>query len=298
MEKIVFGIVQRFKPTHGELSGYATVIVPELGRQLTASLDCGPFFIGAGESMPFWDIDRKLNIPRDGTEVVMEVSEYTRSLRVVSWGYALYWRKAETEIARRPVYRVVRENRFKGQIMKSEARSEGVFTGNLKALVATHPRDGLRVSTKDQLAPTYKTGPVTAINRFEIRENGGDWKPCQDPRPFPVGAIYRLTYWESGHPEQLAMGTALEINFKFPCGDNDPLAKYENSGGHLAWELNSSYVPGAELKWVEVADPRPLPLDTATVKAFRPRKSVDEAMPAKAREFETTVKSLGDLVMA
>src|SRR3989344_7707313 len=131
MEKIVFGIVQRFKPTHGELSGYATVIVPELGRQLTASLDCGPFFIGAGESMPFWDIDRKLNIPRDGTEVVMEVSEYTRSLRVVSWGYALYWRKAETEIARRPVYRVVRENRFKGQIMKSEARSEVVFIGIL-----------------------------------------------------------------------------------------------------------------------------------------------------------------------
>jgi hypothetical protein len=266
-------------------------------------------YVEAGQTTPIFDgFLPKMPLPTD--EVVMEVLEENNRKEVVAWGYARFWRKAENTISRRPRYRVTRENRFQGQMMKNEARKEIFFEGNLDELISLCPRDGLRISSVDKLAPVYKTGPVTAKHRFEVKQNGSDWTACDDPRPFPEGQMYRLTYWkEKGSLVQLAMGTALAIDAKFPHTSRDqadPLLAYQNSTtageseGYLYWERYDASVPQGERPWTEVADPRPVYEMYAKVSApsvVVPTPKVTP-MPAakKPRQFSKTMKSLEELV--
>lgn len=298
LTQIVTGIVERIKPRSSEYTGgYATVIVPELGdRQLSVPDNRGPFFVKAGELEPFFT-DQPLSKSLQPTdEVVLEVTGVNGAMKVVACGLACFWKKAEEEISRRPIYRVLRDNRFQGQIMCASARGEVFFTGNLKELMAQHPRDGLRVSTVDKLAPVYKTGPATAMNRFEVKQNGADWVSCEDPRPFPMGKTYRVMYWQDGKSEQLAIGSALEINWQFERGDKDPLAKHSSPGesnGYLYFERYDQFIPKGETNhWVEVADPRPAPASKEKVREhekdspsakFEARFAKGQAVAAAAR---------------
>jgi len=323
-KNIVVGFVMRFKARLNALcGGYGAVIVPELGdRQLTVSDKCGPLFIEAGDTEPVFVTDRWGKKPLPTDEVVLEVSGVNGDMKVVAWGYAQFWKQAEAEIARRPIFRVIRENRFQGQVMSGKirptgdsAREEVAFTGNLKQLIAECPRDGLLVSGTDKFAPKYQIGPITALNRFEVKRNGSDWHACSDPRPFPEGPIFRLMYWESGNFRQLALGTAPQINQKFPRGKNDPLAKYTTAGesnGYLYWERDESGAQYGRLlevrtgkrlefqsaPWNEVGDPRPA--EAIPAKTAAPVKKTSVAMPksAKPRQFSMTVKSLDGLVLA
>jgi hypothetical protein len=115
-------------------------------------------------------------------------------------------------------------------------------------------------------------------------------------------------YWEAGNSRQLALGTALQINQKFPRGKNDPLAKYTTAGesnGYLYWERKSvgyKWVydgPSENVEvWVEMGDPRPA--EAIPAKTGVPVKKTSVAMPksAKPRQFSMTVKSLDGLVLA
>ena len=309
--KIVVGYVERLKPRVNEfIGGFATVIIPELGDRQLAVTDCnGPLFIEAGSSTPVFRSEHWGKSPLPTDELVLEVAGVNESMKVVAWGYARFWKQAEAEIVRRPVYRVLRENRFHGQAMKKDLRSEVVFAGNFQELVAGHPRDGLRKSAKDPLAPVYKSGPSTALNRFEVKQNGFGWKPCEDPRPFPAGPIYRVMYWRDGQFRQLAIGTALQINWRFERGLEDPLAKYASSGeanGYLYFERQDSELKFAGtpkqawvVTWTEVGDPRPLPMEEkAEKKALVSVNSNTVSKTDKLNGFVKTVHSLEELVVA
>lgn len=307
--QIVFGFVERaFKQRTGQcFGGYATVLVPGIDRQLSVSDETGPLSIIAGLTAPEFLRPPMKDLPLPSDELVMEVMHAAiGGMKVTRWGFAQSWREAENEISRRPLYRVLRENRFRGQIMKKEAQGEVFFEGSLEELVSLYPRDGHRVSCVDKLAPTYKTGPSTAKHRFEVRQDGAVWMPCDDPRPFPPGLIYRLTYWEhKGSLKQLAIGTALTINAKFPRdGKNDPLLAYRNDTtrgegqGYLYWErYEERMVPEGERPWTEVGDPRPLYDEVSSTVLSVTAPASPKALPksSKPRQFSMTVKSLEEL---
>lgn len=83
---------------------------------------------------------------------------------------------------------------------------------------------------------------------------------------------FRLMYWKGGVDEELAQGSALGINAKFPRGDKDPLAKYiaeeTKSGSYLYWQRQepkdftvgekNRLIYSTETIWVETGDPRPM----------------------------------------
>lgn len=165
---------------------YVTVAIPGL-QQLTASLEVGPRFIGDGISTPVFT-DAFIEAPvYVMDEVAMKVAIVNGFPKVMFFGFAKFYRNSLKRIAALPQYQVIRQNRLQGKLMGGSTRNEVVFTGNLKELISTCPRDGLKISTVDQFAPTYKTGPVTALNSYRVMyPGGGDWKECADPRPLPV----------------------------------------------------------------------------------------------------------------
>ncbi len=265
----MFGFVERIKRATDYARGYVTIIVTELGdRQLTGLDETGPFCVEVGTTTPYFPRskkERRLAVP--GDEVILFTEEVCRQPKIQWWGFADAWRQAEAEIAARPIYRVIRDNRFKGQMMPGElratgdsARNEVVFTGNLQQLLAQGTRD-MRESTRDKFAPVYRTGPITARNAFEVKV-GSEWKPCDDPRPFPQGPIYRLMGRKGGKIIQLAAGTSLELNWKYERGPRDPLVQQAGALAefdHLYWERYTAVVPQGESHWTEVLDPRPQP---------------------------------------
>jgi hypothetical protein len=138
---------------------------------------------------------------------------------------------------------------------------------------------------------------------------------------------FRLMYRKGDTMEELAQGSALEINQKFPRGNKDPLAKYlaeeTKSGSYLYWLRREQVVitkgvtigglcwlfqkPATviskEIVWTETSDPRPMPVKiNKTRKLATTNRNSDgtapEAMPKKPdseREFHVELKDLGQL---
>ena len=100
--------------------------------------------------------------------------------RAYQWGYKRFWDAAARIIEERPIYRVMGENRFKGQVMPAERREEEIVVGTAEELQEQFPRGG----TNDPLGTEkpYRSGPCQRINRWFVWDKS-DWVACEDPRP-------------------------------------------------------------------------------------------------------------------
>jgi hypothetical protein len=296
MKKVLIGTVERTKIPLDKVSlAYASVLIPGMAYQITAPAICGPCRVEAVKNRPVFVLRELLDFKIfPGDQIAVEINEMPGGrMKVVGWGMADDWNKAQRTIQLSPRFRVLRGNRFKGQIMAGAAYEEIVFQGTLKEAVKACPRDGLRESTQDKFAALYRTGPVSATHQFQISILGSDWLDCADPRPFPDGPKYRVMYWKDGKSKQLAYGTALQINWTCPRGENDPFEKYKSVGesnGYLYFEKHYPLADKGEPKWSEVADPRPEP---------KSAKQAPVGMPKlKKKEFGTSFKGFDQLALA
>ncbi len=111
-----------------------------------------------------------------------------QKVKALRWGYRRFWDRVVHEIAMRPYYRVMGENRFKGQVMNGTCRHQAVESGTMEELQSKFPRGTLNdpIGTDKP----YRTSPCTRINHCE-RYDGTDaegkeiWTACGDPRPLP-----------------------------------------------------------------------------------------------------------------
>jgi hypothetical protein len=268
--------------------GYTTALVPGRVDQLVISDQTGPFFIEDGLASPVFTDRFIQSLPKPGDALIVEITNHNGKEKVYRWGYNCFWEASLKRIAARPQFRVMSIENFLGKPLPGKNKFKLTYTGCLQALTAECSRDGMHISRTDRFAPTYVAGPITVTNRFE-KLVGAQWVPCEDPRPFPFGQQFRLMYNNKGSIGILSEGTALKINWEYPRGTNDPLAKIGNGADQfIYWER---HCPGSanvycESEWTEVADPRPLP----TI----PTKSV--AMAKKDNKpFAVTVNSLDEL---
>jgi hypothetical protein len=134
--------------------------------------------------------------PKFGDMIVImppEIRRYTgKAPSAQCWGYQSYWNKVQEEILNRPLYRVLGENRFKGQVMAKRVRSEVIETGTMEELASKYPR-GVSNDPLGTETP-YRTGPCSRISRWVIRVagRGGEddrWVACSDPRPVPTSLM-------------------------------------------------------------------------------------------------------------
>ena len=126
--------------------------------------------------------------------------------RAYRWGYRRWWDVAAREIEARPIYRVMGENRFRGQVVPAERREEEVAVGTMEELQAKFPRemgnDPLRADKP------YHSGPCQRINRWFVWKDG-DWCLCEDPRP---SSILTMDCQQPNGCGELAMDLAQEFD--------------------------------------------------------------------------------------
>lgn len=182
---VVFARVNMFRPNHEEpLAGFGFAKTAEGKDFFLPMSSCRK--VVAGSTAPEFSYEDWSQWPRFGDEVVilpdLRPPIPGKATRACRWGYRKYWDTALAEIKNRPVYRVVGENRFKGQLMNSNVREEELAIGTLEELQARFPR-GLAndpVGT-DKL---YRSGPCQRINRWQVWKDA-NFVPCDDPRPKP-----------------------------------------------------------------------------------------------------------------
>ncbi len=282
--RYIFGFTEFFSKDQK----YGHVAVPGINKPLVITGKTGPRFIGAGVTEPYITADPFDAFPRKMDELVLEVETRRGRLEVVAWGAKKSWEAAKAAIAARPIYRVCRENQF---MHRSEW--DVPFIGTLEQMIALCPRDGKVVSTVDQFAPVYVTGPITALNRFELKTPKGHWHPCEDHRPLPEAVlnrggktVYRIEEHAGRRIANLALGTLDEIAAQFVRNGKDKLAKYEgeNAEATIIWYrhekptwLGEHFTPEgvyvspdtASSEWVDVASP----LRTRTMEVTAPATS-------------------------
>ncbi len=304
--KILFGFMNgNYDCKNGV--GMVAVDDPNLKSDIKVTREKGPFFVGAGNESPYFLNGEYIKDPPiNMTEVALEVAGRDDDPVVIAWGLKKSWDKTLQVIGSRPHFRAMTENRFKGQMMSHEVREVKSFEGNLKDLVATSARTGEFVSKTDKFAPVYQAMKgITALNRFQRRTKNGAtpaedvYVDCQDPRPFPVGAVYRLTRVVDGKmADKLGIGTALELNFRYPLGaSTDKLARFKPE--ELIWEKRevkpTEMIHKVQEIWVEVADPRPKLELPASMRVKVEEKSqiavVETVVTAPATESATTASS-------
>lgn len=141
--------------------------------------------IRAGICEPEFSEEPSRAWPEKGEEIVLLPYEkpFCASMKPAAyrWGYARYYRRVEDEIKARPLYRIVGENRFKGQMMPNGSRETVVVEcATLEEILAQFPE--VRGSYGDRLGPIYRSGPCERLNRWLIWQEA-DWVSCDDPRP-------------------------------------------------------------------------------------------------------------------
>ncbi|MEK7641743.1 MAG: hypothetical protein AAB365_01995 [Patescibacteria group bacterium] len=340
--------VGNFDTSPGKKKGFALVQGDPHEFVLTA--ESGPKFIIAGKQSPAFHPDRRATrIPCPGDEIILRVSGTGGDQKVIAWGFNEFWQQAQKFIDAQPkpapklhinhltVFRILRQTKVNGKIVGTEGSTQAVgaskeetaFTGTLQQMLAVSQRDGLRTSTVDKFAPTYvapgKLG-IIVYNRFQVRDHKGAWIDWRDPRAFPLGTVYQLVLVRGKSREVLMTGTALEIAWKYPRDERDPLRKYASSGGHqgyVEWfrrepdgrttreisiETGKPVQQGIVAKWTECRDPRPdevaakkpVTVRTATSASSAPIAQKDVAQkPAAAKPLRTVVaNSLDNLHLA
>ncbi len=179
-----------------------------------------------------------------------------------SWGYESYFAKAEQEIANRPIFRVMAQNRFNGQMMAADRRLEEVVRGTAQALEVQYPR----LMVGDRLAPVYQVLTCRAEQSWQVLDQGV-WLACDDPRKKPFGIIHRVMRFDGKDSVELGRGTPYELQMESVRGSGDDKFAQTDKGegnGYTYFTVRK----GDE--WVETSDPRPEPVKKkATVRLVR-----------------------------
>lgn len=183
---VVFAKVTMFRPNHEEpLAGFGFARTDDGKDFFLPMSSCRK--VVAGHTAPEFSYEDWKQWPRFGDEIVLLPDLRPpipgKATRAGRWGYRKYWDTALAEIKNRPVYRVVGQNRFKGQVMKNaELREEEVAIGTLDELCARFPRGVANdpVGTENP----YRSGPCQRINSWKIWKDG-NFVACEDPRPKP-----------------------------------------------------------------------------------------------------------------
>lgn len=211
---VVCAKVTMFRPNHEEpLAGFGFAKTDDGKDFFLPMSTCRK--VVAGSTAPEFSYEDWKQWPRLGDEVIIAPDLRPpipgKATRAGCWGYKKYWDAALAEIKNRPIYRVVGENRFKGQLMKNGAREEEVAVGTMEELQARFPR-GLANDPLGTEKP-YHSGPCQRINRWFVWKDA-DFVPCDDPRPTPnpvaLAACSREVKPESGNGAQTEMDRELE----------------------------------------------------------------------------------------
>lgn len=182
---VVFAKVFMFRPDHVEpLKGFGFAEAEDGKKFFLPMSGCRKVVVGS--TAPEFSYEDWKQWPCRGDEVVilpdLRPPIPGKATRAGRWGYRRYWDSALSEIKARPVYRVVGENRFRGQLMKNGAREEEIAVGTLEELQTKFPR-GVANDPLGTGAP-YRSGPCQRINRWQVWRNA-DFAPCDDPRSKP-----------------------------------------------------------------------------------------------------------------
>jgi hypothetical protein len=245
VEKVEFGKVKLFNRD----GGFGFVLDDE-GKAVRIDAKDGPRFIEAGVDTPRFGEDLIKTTPYGGEQVVF-VRDHKSGRTASFWSYAKVYDKVTAQIESRPKFRVLRKIFFRG-VGGDWGES---FEGSAENLAFESPRDGLHISDKDKMAPTFWDGRLVTQNRFQVwKENEGWVDYSTDPRPFPKGELFRaMLTVVMGESYQVAFGTAEEIMWKHPL-DNpyDELAPMNpvNTGMLLYWQCRE------KKEWVPCSDPR------------------------------------------
>lgn len=183
--RVVFAKVFMFRPDHAEpLKGFGFARAEDGKEFFLPMSSCRK--VVAGSTAPEFSYEDWKQWPRFGEEVVilpdLRPPLPGKATRAGLWGYKRYWDSALSEIKARPVYRVVGENRFKGQLMNGGVREEELAVGTVEELHAQFPR-GL-VNDPLGTEQPYRSGPCSRINRWQVWKDV-DFISCNDPRPKP-----------------------------------------------------------------------------------------------------------------
>ncbi len=174
-----------FRPNHDEsLAGFGFAKTADGKDYFLPMSSCRK--VVAGPTAPEFSCEDWSQWPKCGDEVVitpdLRPALPGRAPRAGLWGYKRYWDLALSQIKTRSMYRVVGENRFKGQIMRNGVREEEVAVGTMEELQARFPRG--RENDPVGTEKPYHSGPCQRINRWTVWKDA-DFVACDDPRPNP-----------------------------------------------------------------------------------------------------------------
>jgi hypothetical protein len=181
----VFAKVTNFRPNHTESAkGFGFAKTAEGKDFYLPMWACRKVF--AGPTAPDFSFEEWQQWPHFNDEIVVLPDIHSprngEAHRAWRWGYRRYWDLALNQIKDRPMYRVVGENRFKGQVMKNDIREEEVTVGTMEELQSKFPR-GVANDPLGTEQP-YRSGPCQRLNRWQIWKNA-EFVNCDDPRPNP-----------------------------------------------------------------------------------------------------------------
>lgn|GEM_PF-3204783 len=213
---VVFARVVSFHPNHTESAKGFGFAQTQDGKDFYLPMwACRKIL--AGPTAPDFSFEEWGQWPRRGDEIVIlpdaKPAFAGKAPRAWRWGYRRYWDLALNQIKDRPMYRVVGENRFKGQVMRNGAREQEVAVGMMEELQAKFPR-GVANDPLGTEQP-YRSGPCSRLNRWFVFRDA-EFVPCDDPRPNP-------------NPVALAM-----VNSEAPKADSSPANELERELEELA----------------------------------------------------------------
>jgi hypothetical protein len=284
-----FATVKFFDPK--KKFGYA--ILNDGGRELYLKGDNGPLKVTLDENgVLFADVRKEHQKVNGGDQIAVYLGSEGPKTKITHWSMLDDWNAAQDYFNRLPVYRVLRDNIVNGETTRV---NEVITQGNLGKIIRKFPRDGYAESAMDQIAPVYRIGPITARNRFEVKD-GGEWKKVSDPRPLPNDSVvYRLVHWKNDRPHILAEGSMFEMSCRFPA-ESQELKKYERviEGKDFVYWLRKT---GDD--WTEVGDPRVFidpKLRQAKAQAAQVRPAPAQAA-ANRKPFSQKVNSFAELAL-
>lgn len=188
------GTVKWFNAQEGKRFGFLTLAS---GEEIFFHFNDGQFIEPGGNQPEFSGnptrvIDgktRRLADPKPEDKLVFRRSMGSKGDKAAPWGFISQWERAETIIARRPIYRVLKTMNSVG---RDPGAPEVLWKGSdvSEALRKFPLPTGRQSPSADPLLPYYSDSD----NIFEVRhwwekkgQNDSDdaWERCDDPRPLP-----------------------------------------------------------------------------------------------------------------
>ncbi len=158
----VAGTVSKFFPQFG----YGFIKPDQGGKDVHFHVDCA-CRIKAGQKVPEFT-PGDLHWPKHGARIVCKVGSMTPTASV-AWGYEYYYVKALTEIKNRPIFRIMKQDSFRGETTARPPKVAGVTGVQIGELIT------LLAQGKITFWETNSQGPMVTTQWFEKKVGDGPW---------------------------------------------------------------------------------------------------------------------------